>query len=200
MSVCEGGFNMRTVLKFATAMVIATVQTGCAKKEASVVEPTVDSQSSTESQLGLHLAWPGPPNEGRTTVPGPGGDVQTYSAMYASKAPGLLVVYLANVIDSGTGAANQMDSRERVTAFMFTFQKTEISRKEFEHGSEKHPGLDVLRPQGKNVSRALVVVVGQRIYSVSVSAPNEELLTGPEVMAFFNSFTIDGKAVLPTSP
>jgi hypothetical protein len=175
----------RFVLWFQTAVFLAPALVGCSKSS------TTDSGPG--SDFGLRLAWPAPPEESRTPATLSGGEIQTYMAHHISKAPGRFLMYSANVTDFGTAPGNRMGPRERLTAFKFAFRNEEVSRKEFEHGPKKYPGLDIVTRFGigEKVRRELVVADRNRVYLVSVTASTAELFQAPEVTSFFDSFSVE---------
>ena len=147
------------------------------------------SQSGKPSGVDKHTAgfrvtWPGEPEE----PPGAGGP---YRATYMDRAPGGITLYTASVTDLGAEAAKEASPRDHLVAFKTAFQKDEVSRKEIEHGPKKRPGLDIVSNRSGKVSRELVVAAGSRVYSVSVTAPTEEALRAPQVIAFFDSFAVE---------
>jgi hypothetical protein len=140
---------------------------------------------------GMTVAWPGPPTETVTTIPGPSGEVRTHHAMYTSAADGRPVVFTASVTDLGP-ATKEMSPRELLEAHAFASRKDEVSRQEVEHGPKKLPGLDIVVRTGGNVRRQRLVASGTRIFEVAAMARTEEALGAREVRAFFESFAVDG--------
>ena len=71
-------------------------------------------------------------------------------------------------------------------------KKDETSRVKIEYGPKKYPGLSIESKRDKSTDRKIEVMVGPRLYSISVSATrNEKLLDRPEVAAFFDSFKLE---------
>jgi hypothetical protein len=165
--------------RWAIVAVVAVV--GCNKSP-----PTPTGQPTP---WGFRITWPGEPTEMPPASQKPG-EPWTYMAFYTDKTPGRLLLYGASVTELGA-RAGEMSPKEHLAAFKHAFQKDESSRKEFEHGPKKLPGLDIVSQRGRKVSRERAIASGTRVYSIMVTAPSEDTLNSPEVKRFFESFGVD---------
>jgi hypothetical protein len=134
-----------------------------------------------------NLKWPGAPDESQI-MPTKAGEETHYRAMLTHKQPEGNVLFSASVTQfPGKGA----DPNDLLEWYLFSSQKSEISRKKIEVGPNKHPGFDITTRSASIFGRMVVVMAGPRLYEVSVTTKNEKLLGGPEVKAFIDSFTLD---------
>jgi len=140
----------------------------------------------------LSLKWPGKPSENSQIIHGPFGDEKFYDAMYADKRPTGTIMYSAHVMEFPAKELKGASPKQLLEASVFAFKKDETSRKEISFGKKKYPGLDITSRSAKLLfSRKIVVLVGTRLYTVSVASKDEQALKAPEGKAFFESFVLD---------
>src|SRR5262249_27790850 len=147
-------------------------------------------QASPAFAPGVKRKGPGPPAEHGNTAPGEGGDVKTYTASYADRSPNGVLIYEASVLEYPTETPGSLAPAELLTAYLAGTARDETSRKQIAFGPNKYPGFDITsRPAGSH-SRQRPVLAGQRIYAISVTRRNEELIHSPEAEAFLGSLEI----------
>jgi hypothetical protein len=154
------------------------------------------NQSATgERQLNfdpkLRLKWPGPPQEDSQLLPTEAGEQKHYSATFADKRPGGVIIYTAFVMEYPADSVKREDPEELLSAYVFAFRADEVSRKKVEHGPRKYPGFDIISQRGGRFDRKLVVMADRRMCHIGVSSTKEEWLKAPEVQAFFDSLSLD---------
>jgi hypothetical protein len=162
------------------AIVLASI-VGCARSGGPPGEPGPDVIS--------RLKWPRTPTEHRTR--NNAGNLTIHNADYMVSGPNGPTMYSASIIwdDKHT------DPKEWLSDLKKAYAKDGKSCQEIEFGPEKYPGLDTTTEpntqQAKVYTRQLDVLVRSTSYSISVIAPNAELLDDPDVRAFFDSFTLN---------
>jgi hypothetical protein len=139
----------------------------------------------------LDLKWPGKPSENSQILSTGAGEEKHYSAIFTDKRPAVVLVFAAFVIEFPDKALQETSPKELLAAYVFASKKAETSRKEVAHGAKKHPGLEITTRSDKHFGRKLIVVAGKRLYEVAVTSKKEELLTAPDVKAFFKSLAVE---------
>jgi len=169
---------------------VATTVLGGMLLSTLAAEPPAQ-QSKLPFKSKFTLKWPGKPSEDSQILKTNDGEEKHYSAMFADKQPEGAVVYSAFVIEYPEKALKGTTPKEMLAAYVFAFQKEETSRKEIEHGKNKHPGLDITSKSAKFFGRKVVVMVQPRLYEIAVTAKNESSLKTKEVSAFFDSLKVE---------
>ncbi len=170
-------------------IVAACVSSGCSKGA-----PAAPAQAEPAFDPKLILKWPGTPSENRQAIPGEAG-FKGYSAMLTDKRAGGFIIFAANVNEYPEKTLLEEDPKALLETYLLAFKENEISRKEVKHGSKQYPGLEInawsIAASGPPlISRRLVVMAGPRMYYISVTGSNKELMNAPEVQAFFDSFDV----------
>ena len=163
------------------AIAVLVAATGCHK---SAPAPT-----GQPTPWGFRITWPGEPDE-MPPANRKAGEPWTYMAFYTDKSPGRFLQYSVAVVDMGT-KAGEMTPKEHLLAAKSAFQSDESSRKEFEHGPKKLPGLDITKKLSGKFRKERAIASGTRVYEIGVTAQTEDALGAPEVKKFFESFGVD---------
>lgn len=103
---------------------------------------------------------------------------------------GPVAIFSANVYEFSENDLQGSDSKELLASHGTSGDEVELTRKDIEHGPNKHPGLDVTSKDDGGFLRRVNIMVGRRIYSVQVTSLKQERLTADDVLKFFESFAI----------
>jgi hypothetical protein len=166
---------------------------GCANRTATPPPATAGAGAAERAEFDARLAltWPAAlPTVNRQVIPMEAGDHVNYTAMYADKRPEGVVVFTARIDEYPAAMWAQTSPEEILESTVFAFRKNELSRMPVAHGPRKYPGFDILSKRDDLTTRKLVVVAKPRVYAVTAASKDAAALTRPEVVAFFDSFTV----------
>ena len=139
----------------------------------------------------LTLVWPGTPEESRRRInAGQADETTIYIASFWQIQTGQLNMFGATVYEFSEKDLQGFDSKELLAGHGTSGSEVELTRKEIEHGPNKHLGLDLTSKDDGGFYRRVNVMVGRRIYSVKFSSRKQEGLTAADVLKFFESFAI----------
>jgi len=199
--------NLKMQMLKTFALVVAiTSLFGCSKDAPSVVpnapaasnQPpalTPDEANSFTEQPApdfdpkLTLEWPGTPEESRRRIDaGQAHETTIYSASVTQVGP--VTIFSASVYELSAEDLQGSDPKEMLASHGTTGDEVELTRKEIEHGPNKHLGFDVTAKDAGSFLRRVNVMVGRRIYSVTVGSLTQERLNAEDVAKFFESFQV----------
>ncbi|MBC7819653.1 MAG: hypothetical protein IAG10_22455 [Planctomycetaceae bacterium] len=187
-------------------IIATTCFCGCSKDVPSVVPnaPIVSNQSpalaadnalpfteeaAPDFDPKLTLVWPGTPEESRRRInAGQAHETTIYSASLTQLGP--VTIFSASVYEFSAEDLQGSDPKEMLASHGTTGDEVELTRKEIEHGPNKHLGFDVTAKDDGSFLRRVNVMVGRRIYSVNVVSLKQERLNAEDVAKFFESFAI----------
>ena len=139
----------------------------------------------------LTLEWPGTPEESRRRInAGQADETTIYGASFWQLQPGQLNIFGATVYEFSENDLQGSDPKELLAGHGTSGSEVELTRKEIEHGPNKHLGLDRTSKDDGGFYRRVNVMVGRRIYSVKFSSAKQERLNADDVLKFFESFAI----------
>lgn len=139
----------------------------------------------------LTLVWPGTPEESRRRInAGKADETTIYGATLMQTQSVPVTIFSANVYELSESDLQGSDPKELLASHLTSGDEVELTRKEIEHGPNKHPGLDVTSKEADSFLRRVNVMVGRRIYSVQVISLMQERLAAADVLRFFESFAI----------
>jgi hypothetical protein len=179
-------------MRYCVVMALVFGEFGCSKPtpQAGTNQPATE-----ERQLlfdpNLRLKWPGPPQEDSQQLATEAGEQKHYSATFADKRPGGVIIYTVFVMEYPADSIKREDPEELLSAYVFAFRADEVSRKKVEHGPRKYPGFDIVSQRDGRFSRKIVVMADRWMCHIGVSSTKEEWLKVPEVQAFFDSLSLD---------
>ena len=198
----------RQMLKTLALLIASTSLFGCSKDAPSVVPnaPTVSNQSpalapdnalpfteeaAPDFDPKLTLVWPGTPEESRRRInAGQADETTIYSASHWQIQTAAVNIFSATVYEFSEKDLQGFDPKELLAHHGTSGDEVELTRKEIEHGRNKHLGLDLTSKDDGGFYRRVSVMVGRRIYSVKFTSAKQEGLTADDVRKFFESFAI----------
>jgi hypothetical protein len=168
--------------------ILAMIPGGIPWREPRSDISSFNEQPAPDFDPQLTLAWPGTPEESRRGIdPGTDRETTIYSARFTQNLP--LTSFGATVYEFTEQDLQGGDPKEWLPRHLGGGNVVELSRRQVEHGPNKHLGFEVTAKDEILFIRRVNVLAGRRVYSVEVLSISQERLNAEDVEEFFESFT-----------